>query len=58
MEMFPIQEVLFQTNEGSMIANIIGVLMFNCYATSLWIIEQFNQMIDEQTVRYPTKNWS
>lgn len=49
MGMFPIQLVLFQANEGSMIANIIGVLMFSCYTTSLWIIEKFNQMIDEQT---------
>lgn len=49
MGRFPIQEVVENSSEGFVIANINGVFICSCYAPPRWTVEQFGQMLDRLT---------
>lgn len=42
----PIQQVVYQADEGFVIAKINEIFICSCYAPPRWTIEQFNQMLD------------
>lgn len=49
MGRYPIQEIVFQADEGFVIAKLNDVYVCSCYAPPRWTLDQFNEMLDELT---------